>query len=78
MFDGADPFANVDNLVLKPEEVDNEQQVTPVMQHTSPVLVLPRLPDHSRRTSHGPNVPCCGDGWYVAYHTVLLGVYCGV
>ena len=26
----------------------------------------------------GPNIPRPGDGWYVAHHAVLPGVYCGV
>ena len=103
MFNGTDPFFNVDSLVLKQEEADNKQQVTPVVKPTTPSPVLPKLPlalhvgeswnaasgavaesstsasnRNGFRSMYRLSVPRRGDGWYVAYHAVLPGVYCGV
>jgi len=103
MFDGTDPFSDVDNLALGQGGADGKQRATSAVQPVTPVLVLPKLPlalqvtkswntrsdgvaESSKmalnrdgtRSSRRSKTPHHADGWYVAHHAVLPGVYYGV
>ena len=108
MFNGTDPFSNLDNLLFQPEGPNYPEEVPPT-RPTTPVPVVSKdcppalqVADPQSTTSNhapessksvlncdgptssfvsslrGPSIPRRGDEWYVTYHAVLPGVYCGV